>query len=181
MIVYGIDPGTYKSALVGINEDYKVVKKIYDYNEVIEKFLEEEEGDVQVAVEFIQSYGMAVGRETFITVRWVGRFERAYDSGEDFYKNKFFYYARPTIRSHVCSGVSRVKDKDVRAALIMRLGEAKKGHPLEGIKKHLWSALAVAVTHLDGSKIGAENWMNLSQPKEKNNDKKSKRKRKKTG
>ena len=179
MIVYGIDPGTYKSALVGIDENYKVVKKIYDDNQVIEKFLEEEEGDVEVAVEFVQSYGMAVGRETFITVRWVGRFERAYDNGQKFYRDKFFYYARPTVRAHICSGVSRVKDKHIRASLIMRLGKSKKGEPLEGITGHLWSALAVAVTHLDGSKIGAEDWMNLDQRKEKK--KNAKKRRKKTG
>ena len=41
-----------------------------------------------------------------------------------------------------------------RQALRVRFGEAKKGHPLAGIKKHLWDALGVAVYHADGAKLG---------------------------
>jgi len=163
MKVYGIDPGTFKSALVGINEKYEVIERLYEDNRVIEKYLEELE-DAEVAIEFMQSYGMAVGRGTFVTVRWIGRFERAFDQGDSEFSDLVYFYARPTVRAHVCSGIVKVKDKDIRAALIMRLGESKKGHPLEGIKKHLWSALAVAVTHMDGSTLGSEDWMRLDAP-----------------
>jgi len=36
LIVYGIDPGTYDSALVGIDEQFQVVEKLYDKNIIIE-------------------------------------------------------------------------------------------------------------------------------------------------
>lgn len=175
MIIYGIDPGTYESALVGIDSDYKVVEILNAPNPIIEERLEELNPNItELAIEFVQSYGMSVGRETFITVRWVGRFERAFDDNLPDFRNKVFFYARPTIRAHICSGIVKIKDKDIRAALVMRFGDIKKGHPLEGLKNtHLRSAMAVAVTHQDGSKLGSEDWMRLD-----DKDKKTKKKKK---
>ena len=80
MVIYGIDPGTYKSALVGIDEDFKITEIQYDDNLVIEDLLSNyisPQTDA-LAIEFVQSYGMAVGQTTFLTCRAVGRFEKAW-------------------------------------------------------------------------------------------------------
>tara|TARA_R110000851_G_scaffold301587_8_gene458223 strand:- start:676 stop:1152 length:477 start_codon:yes stop_codon:yes gene_type:complete len=153
MITYGIDPGTYKSALVGIDEEFKVIFKQYASNLEIEKTLETLNQKHTLCIEFVQSYGMAVGQTTFLTVRAVGRFEKAF--GDD---ANIYLYTRPTILSHITGGVRGKKKTQVIQSLKLRFGEAKKGQPLEGISNHLWDALAVAVYHLDGAKLGHVDW-----------------------
>ena len=154
MTIYGIDPGTEKSALVGINTDYKVVYKEYASNADIEETLEKSDpNNHQLCIEFVQSYGMAVGQTTFLTVRAVGRFEKAFGNDANIY-----LYTRPTILSHITGGVRGKKKTQIIQSLKLRFGEAKKGEPLEGISNHLWDALAVAVYHQDGAKLGHVDW-----------------------
>jgi hypothetical protein len=154
LITYGIDPGTYDSALVGVDENFKVITKLYDSNKTIEEFLSLNSNPQDpLVIEFIQSYGLAVGQTTFLTCRAIGRFEKSW--GHD--KNTFLY-ARPTILSHITGGVRGKGKTQIIAALKLRFGEAKKGYPLEGIKKHLWDALAAAVYHQDGATLGAVDW-----------------------
>ena len=145
---------------MGIDEDYKVKYILYDKNAAVEKVLDQLDlkDFGQLAIEFVQSYGMAVGQTTFMTVRAIGRFEKSWGSD-----SSIFLYARPAILSHITGGVRGKKKGDIINALKLRFGEAKKGHPLEGIKKHLWDALAVAVYHLDGAKLGAVDWANLNE------------------
>jgi len=101
---------------------------------------------------------MAVGQSTFMTIRYIGRFEKSW--GRD---SSIFLYTRPSILSHITGGVRGKKKGDVIKALKLRFGESKKGYPLEGIKKHLWDALAVAVYHLDGAKLGGVDWANINE------------------
>ena len=158
-MVYGIDPGPDQSAMVGIDDDYKVILDFLGPNRELETILSEIAPIATsslLAIEFIQSYGMAVGQETFVTCRWIGRFEKIWNDDASTY-----FYARPTIKAHLCQGIKGVKDKHVRQALIQRLGSHRKGGPLANIKKHKWSALAVAVTCKDGLKFGIEDWMNI--------------------
>ena len=70
---------------MGIDQDYKVVFKQYDTNLEIEKTLESLSSDNQLAIEFVQSYGMAVGQTTFLTVRAIGRFEKAFGNDANIY------------------------------------------------------------------------------------------------
>ncbi|MEN8721171.1 MAG: hypothetical protein ABF296_13010 [Oceanococcaceae bacterium] len=103
-----------------------------------------------VVIEGIESFGMAVGRDVFETVFWSGRLaERA---------GKFSRVFRKQVKLHLC-GSMRAKDPHIRQALIDRFGgvqgkdraigrKASPG-PLYGIKTHIWSALAVAVTYHD--------------------------------
>ncbi len=160
MVIYGIDPGTYKSALVGIDEDFKTTEILYDNNSIIEDFLHNcnsPQNNV-LAIEFVQSYGMAVGQTTFLTCRAVGRFEKAWG-----YDRSIFLYTRPTILSHITGGVRGKKKTQIIQALKLRFGESRKGEPLEGISSHKWDALAVAVYHLDGAKLGAADWANINE------------------
>lgn len=103
-----------------------------------------------VVIEGIESFGMAVGRDVFETVFWSGRFAQ--------HAGSFDRVFRKQVKLHLC-GQARAKDGNIRQALIDRFGgvggkevaigrKASPG-PLHGVKSHIWSALAVAVTYHD--------------------------------
>ena len=102
--------------------------------------------DVDVlAIEGIASQGKAVGASTFDTCIWIGRF------GERFGWSHVELVYRMRVKLYLC-GSNRVKDTNIRQALIDRFGgiraiglKASPG-PLYKVKSHAWSALAVAVT-----------------------------------
>lgn len=105
-----------------------------------------------VAIEGIESFGMAVGKEVFETVFWTGRFYevalRRVPTVERVY--------RKTVKLHLCQS-ARAQDTNIRVALMDRFGGTKAiaigikaaPGPLFGIKSHEWSALALAVTWWD--------------------------------
>ena len=88
-------------------------------------------------IEMIQSYGMGVGRSTFITCTIVGRIQLLCEE----YNTPWKMYGRPTIAGQI----GAKGDTKIRASLRMRYGDAKKGEKLEGVKKDIWAALALAV------------------------------------
>ena len=95
-----------------------------------------------LAFEMIASYGMSVGKSTFETLLWAGRFVEA---AGDAKKLKVYRMdcKRCLLKSHAGN------DAAIRDALISRLGvigTKKSPGPLFGIKSHAWAALAVAVT-----------------------------------
>ncbi len=95
-----------------------------------------------VAIEMIASYGMPVGKEVFETVLWIGRFIEAV------HPHPVALVYRKDVKMHLC-GTTRAKDPNIRQALLDRFGkEATKG-----IKKDMWAALGVAVTHLDAHPV----------------------------
>jgi hypothetical protein len=107
---------------------------------------------VPVVSEDIESYGMPVGAEVFVTARWIGRFEqRCADLGIPFVLVK-----RSDVKLHLC-GSRRAKDANIHQALLDRFGPGKSTAvgikkspgPLYGVRGHCWSALAVAVTYCD--------------------------------
>jgi hypothetical protein len=102
-------------------------------------------------IEMVASYGMAVGKDVFETVYWIGRFAQAAPSHDRIF--------RLDCKMHLCHD-SRAKDTNIRQALIDRfpatgggkvpqVGTKAQPGPLYGIKSHLWAALAVAVTWSD--------------------------------
>lgn len=160
MIVYGIDPGTTSSAIVGIDEFYDIVLHDHLNNLEMEALLAELSNPTDIlSIEWVQSYGMAVGQDVFLTCRAVGRFEKSWKFQENVY-----LYARPAILSYITGGV-RVKgkkaDSQVRQSLMLRFGGTKKGEPLHGISKHKWSAVAVGIYALDKYKIDPSNLVDL--------------------
>jgi hypothetical protein len=109
-----------------------------------------------VAIEMVQSYGTTVGRSTFTTVLFVGGISQiARDYKEDnrikngVRKPDLKYYGRPTIKAQVGGRT----DSQIRSSLRMRYGEAKKGEKLEGVKKDIWSALALASALTENPKL----------------------------
>ncbi len=137
-----IDPGTEQSAYVLFDSGDVVGRGIVPNSEM------EEICKVQtcpVACEWIEAMGMAVGREVFETVYWVGRFAAA--------SGNFHRVTRRQVKLHLC-GNMKAKDPNIRQALIDKFGGSKEKAigkkaapgPLYGVASHEWSALAVGVT-----------------------------------
>lgn len=106
-----------------------------------------------LAIETIQSFGMAVGQTTFDTCIWGGRFlQRWLDTrgGDDAAQPIRVY--RKDVKVHLC-GTHRGKDTNILAALMNRYGGDRRSAvgikaapgPLYGFKADCWSALAVAI------------------------------------
>lgn len=137
-----IDPGTEKSALVSFLNGLPWKAEILPNAEaqcIIRNY------DGPVVCEWIEAMGMAVGREVFETVYWVGRFSAV--------AKEFHRVTRRQVKLHLC-GSMKAKDPNIRQALIDLYGGSKEKAigkkaspgPLFGIASHEWSALAVGVT-----------------------------------
>jgi hypothetical protein len=148
-VVYGVDPGTTHTGWV-----------LWDGKTVIdggsetpnEEFLERLRGTtdnigIPMYIEMIASYGMAVGKETFQTCVWIGRFVEVWSILG--YPWQFCY--RTQIRTHHCHD-ARAGDSNVNAALRDKYGgkgTKKNPGPLFKVSKHMWSAVAVATYALE--------------------------------
>lgn len=142
MIVFAIDPGTTQSGWA-LLEGAKVIDSgVSDNNDVL-RWVRAGQGADVLALEMVASYGMAVGREVFDTVRWIGRFQQAWHEPE-----AVRLVFRKDVKLHLCGNL-RAKDANIRQALLDQLGPAgtkKSPGNTYGVKSHAWSALAVAVT-----------------------------------
>lgn len=108
-----------------------------------------------LCIEWVESFGMPVGREVFETVRWIGRFQQAWRMPD-----QVMFISRREVKLALC-GSARAKDANVRQALLDLIGprgtKAKPG-PTYMVTSHAWSALAVAVTaaaRLEGERRAA--------------------------
>lgn len=157
MRVVAIDPGNQKSAMVIIdgetlrplemhilpNEDMRMYIKCIRFGR-----------DDRAAIEMIQSYGMAVGREVFETVVWIGRYYEILLRQMAHYPE---YVYRNDEKIHICHD-SRAKDTNIRMALIDRFcshdfksGKGTKDNPdwFTGFKADMWAAYAVGITYIE--------------------------------
>lgn len=148
MIVIGCDPGTEQSALVTFTGTH-VASVFIEPNKTILDWMRETKKDSVLVIEEFESYGMAVGREVFRTIRWAGNFEEAWHPG------RVEFMPRRIIKQHICH-TARATDANIRTELIDRFGGAgvaigtkKEQGPLYRVKSHAWQALAVAVTWYD--------------------------------
>jgi hypothetical protein len=94
----------------------------------------------RVAIEWIESYGMAVGQEVFRTVFQIGRMQQQLGPVR--------LIPRRDVKLTLC-GSARAKDTNIRQALIDAIGEVgtkKNPGPLYGVSGHYWAALGVAYT-----------------------------------
>ena len=157
MIILGLDPGYEHSAWV--TWDGSVVLAHGDEaNELLlDRFREGLYDGSVLVIEQIESMGMAVGKTTFETAYWSGRFAEAY------FPNRVERVTRRAIKQHLC-GADRATDSTVRQALIDRFGPSTEKAigkratpgPLYGITGHKLAALAVALTWWDLHKDDGE-------------------------
>lgn len=151
MIVFGLDPGTEKSALVAFNGKSVVRREEWPNQEMLiflNAFHNIHAPHVLV-IEQIESFGMAVGREVFETVFWTGRFAEAWCP------KRFERLPRREVKQHLCHS-ARATDSNIRQALMDRFGPGAKAFgtkkepgPLFGVTGHKLAALAVAITWFD--------------------------------
>lgn len=153
-----IDPGTRQSAWLFWDGTKPVNMGIEDNENVLKRL---RNPTVPVVIEMVASYGMAVGKDVFETVFWIGRFwQTAHDQRlalkEQPEHARIF---RTDVKMHLCHS-TRAKDANIRQALIDRfpatgggrvpqIGTKSNPGPLYGVKSHLWAALGVAVTYSD--------------------------------
>ncbi|KAF5038449.1 hypothetical protein DSECCO2_554190 [anaerobic digester metagenome] len=154
MRILGIDPGTTESGWVIYDtENHSIIDKGIDKNEAVLMTVINKESDV-VAIEMVASYGMPVGKETFETVYWIGRFaEMAISLNKEVYR----YYKKTDINPSICFN-SKANDATIRRALLdmfpktgggsePSIGTKKEQGVLYGFNSHMYPALAVALTH----------------------------------
>lgn len=150
-MILAIDPGTTQSGWCVYDPEGKGVLRsgVWGNKEMLDNIAPGM--SATLAIEMVASYGMAVGREVFETVRWIGRFQQAWREPEAV---RLIY--RRDVKLHLC-GSMRAKDTNVWQALIDKLGpvgtKAEPG-PLYGVKSHARSAVAVAVTAAETSDLG---------------------------
>lgn len=108
-----------------------------------------------MAIEMIASYGMAVGKETFETVLWTGRF---FERAQGRFPVRLVY--RQPVKLHLCKS-PKANDSNVRQAILdifggkdAAIGKKAARGPLYGISGHLWAALAVALYVRDNPEEG---------------------------
>lgn len=164
-LIFAIDPGDVQSAYCIVDaETYKPLEfgKVANAelrDVLMRKLASDEDSTIYtVVIERIASYGMAVGATVFTTCEWIGRFAQI---AENYYFTPQYVY-RKDEKLTIC-GDSRAKDANIRRALIDRFakhdfknGRGTKANPdwFYGFHSDIWSAFAIAVTHIDMIKEG---------------------------
>lgn len=149
-MIFAIDPGNVQSAWVFIKNN-KVVSCGLEPNHKVLDLCKALPMDLVFSIEMIAGMGMAVGKEVFETVFWIGRFWQMaleQDNGSQILlRENMFRVFRLEVKLHLC-GVARAKDANIRCALIDKLGPPgtkKQPGATYGVRKDIWSALAIAV------------------------------------
>lgn len=149
-MILAIDPGTTQSGWCLYQGDKVLRSGVMENNALRTMLLENTEVSWTVAIEWIESFGMAVGKEVFITVRWIGRFMECTRN-----HGAVMLIPRKEVKMLLC-GSMKAKDANIRQALLDRFPASGGGKtpqvgtktapgPLFGVSSHAWSALAVAV------------------------------------
>jgi hypothetical protein len=149
-MIIGIDPGTRDSGYVKMRHNGKIADADVYENGVLLSILKAANSPIYrdhiVAIEMVENQGRShVGRETFETCVWIGRF----DEGSSHATKKLI--GRRDVKLLIC-GTARANDADIRRALLdlyggkqTAVGRKAQPGPLYGVKSHAWQALAVAV------------------------------------
>jgi hypothetical protein len=153
-VILAIDPGPEKSAWLVLRDGRPRRFLIQDNDDllkdlrVVGRGVTFDERVDEVVIEQVRSYGMSVGAEIFDTVHWAGRFTEAANP------QPVHQLPRLKVKQAICHD-SRAKDANIRQALIDRFGgptSIRKGGPLYGVSKDVWSALGLAVAYSEGAR-----------------------------
>ena len=166
MRVLGVDPGTDHSGYVVYDHDaLSVVSSGEMDNDDLVVAIWRGRFIVDVmAIENIECMGFAVGRSTFDTAIWIGRFVEAWriSSGKPEIRvsrgdEKIVICGRKTYKNPKTGKPKGIGDSEIKNALKERFPQTGGGKvpsvgtkaspgPWYGVRGHAWSALAVAVT-----------------------------------
>lgn len=159
--ILAIDEGNeYSGYCVLDSETYEPLKfgKI-DNNELLDMIpnLKETWNVSELAIERIESYGMAVGKSIFDTCVWAGRFiERCHRLGI-----KYEWVTRKEEKMMICQSM-KANDSTIRRALIdmfakhdFKNGKGTKKNPdfFYGFRADIWSAFAVGYVYIERRKL----------------------------
>lgn len=155
--LFAIDPGTKQSGWVILDQGRVVDAGVHDNHDVL-RWVKDGQGADLLAIEMIGGMGMMVGKETFETVRWIGRFQQGWRDPEAVH-----LVLRYQVKQILC-GRQTAKDPEIRQALLdifpatgggerPQIGTKAKPGPLYGVASHAWSALAVAITVCERMKL----------------------------
>jgi hypothetical protein len=97
--IYAIDPGTTHSALVHLHASGDVTGGMWVNADLAKLMNDGELAFGHLVIEEIESYGMAVGRETFQTVFWAGRFAQAWGCPGQY---SWSLLPRRAVKLHLC-------------------------------------------------------------------------------
>ena len=166
-MIFAIDPGPTHSAMVLFDEcERKVVLSEAQATHETIIFMLQHDGidneNLTVACEGLQCFGMPVGKETFETAYNIGELRYlCFDQGIAF---KMVF--RSEVKNFLCHS-AQAKDSNIRQAILDRfpligggktpqIGNKSKLGLLYGVKKDMWSALALAITwcEMQNKKVG---------------------------
>lgn len=156
MRILAIDPGTTESAYVLIDStDCSFIEFAKVANDELLAALPRllPVGTAVAALEMVESYGMAVGKEVFETVVWIGRYEQRIIDLHTAVER----IGRKVVKSHLCQS-TKATDANINQALKDRFaygvgnhGKGTKDAPgwFYGVVKDVWQAYALAVVKAD--------------------------------
>ena len=177
MKILGIDPGQEHSGFVTCEKTHVppylevFVSGEFPNMELLSRLRNTRLDIGTVFCETIEPMGLPVGHSTLDTMRWIGRFQEAWDSRWP--DNKMTLVSRGDEKITLCGAATfmdpktkrrrSVTDAHIRAALIDRfaatgggktpqIGTKGRPGPLYGVKGHAWSALAVVMTGMISKK-----------------------------
>lgn len=164
--ILAIDPGNVDSGYVFCNaETLKPIKfgKVnnYDLLDIItDTFWEYRDFKIDVAMEFIRSYGMSVGQTVFETCFWTGRFYEyiaSYRKQRPSFIPRMQRVYRADEKMCICHSM-KANDATIKQALVDRFAPDVPNHGkgtkndkgwFYGFKADCWAAYAVACTYHD--------------------------------
>lgn len=171
--ILGIDPGQTHSGWVVCENMHespliRVIRSGEWDNEELLYSLRNTRETGAVFCETIEPMGIPVGHSTLDTMRWVGRFQEAWEATRPIHvgirlvrrgDEKITLCGAATFRDPKTGRRRSVTDAQIRAALIERfpatgggkvpqIGTKAQPGPLYGVRGHAWSALAVVMTGL---------------------------------
>tara|TARA_R100001230_G_C5631895_1_gene139407 strand:+ start:324 stop:806 length:483 start_codon:yes stop_codon:yes gene_type:complete len=153
--ILAIDPGNEISGWVIVDEGGSIYSADNTLNEKILMDIKMLGHHVDVvAIEWISSYGMAVGKTVFETCLWIGRFVEA----AKMHDVELRIIPRIACKLHHC-GKGTAKDSNVTQAIKDKYGEkGTKANPgyFYGVSKHAWQAFAIAAYVMEGGEHKSE-------------------------
>lgn len=153
--VLGLDPGTRQSAIVTLHGETIGQRTILPNEDVLAFLFDYEICNDVMFIEGLQSYGMPVGKETFETAIWIGRFIGLWHDRCG--SNYRIAFRKDIVKHH--TGKRNNKDRHIHAAMVQRYGSKgtkKSPGPTFGFHDDMWSALAIASYGIDmiGAAVG---------------------------